>query len=179
MSKPSIFSIKGSELSLSGDALIGLLQAVLDKGVPFRFQAKGYSMLPFIGDGDVITVSPLSDASLHLGNVVAFVYPETGKLAVHRIVGRVRGALLIKGDNMFDADGFIPRSRILGCVTRVERNGKKAPLGLGVERNGKKVPLGLGLERILIAFLIRRRPFFPSLLPIWRIIRPIVRRRIS
>ena len=45
-------------LSLSGEALIELMRAVLARGLPFRFAARGFSMAPFIRDGDVISVSP-------------------------------------------------------------------------------------------------------------------------
>ena len=166
MVKPGLFSRKGDQLSLSGAALADLIEVVLSKGASFRFQAKGFSMTPFIGNGDVIVVSPPSGDFFCLGEVVAFIQPETGKLVVHRVVGKVRGAFLIKGDNMSDPDGVIPRPRILGYVTRVERD-------------GKEVSLGLGLERILIAFLTRRRRFLSLPLPILRFINPIVRRLTS
>ena len=35
-----------------------LMTAVLTRGVPFRFQASGVSMSPFIHDNDVITIAP-------------------------------------------------------------------------------------------------------------------------
>lgn len=166
MAKPGLFIKKGDQLSLSGAALIDLIQAVLNKGALFRFQARGFSMAPFIRDGDVIVISPLSADSFRLGKVVVFIQPGIDKLVVHRIVGKVCGAFLIKGDNMSDADGVIPKSRILGCVTRVERNGEEASLGLGP-------------ERVLIAFVTRKRRFASLLLPIWKFIRPVVRRSMS
>jgi len=57
--KSALFNRKEGELQLSGPSLVELLRSVLDKGVPFRFQAKGFCMTPFIKDGDVITVFPL------------------------------------------------------------------------------------------------------------------------
>ena len=160
-STPFVRQIEGG--TLSGAALLELLQAVLDKGAPFRFQAKGFSMTPFVRDRDVITVSPLPGTSPGLGDVVAFIKPETGKLAVHRVVGKRGDSYLIKGDNSPEGDGLVPKANVLGRVSRVERD-------------GKRVFLGLGPERFLIAFLTRRGLLFPLLLPVWRLVRPIVRR---
>lgn len=161
--KPALFSAKGGELSLSGPALVELLQAVLDKGMPFRFRAKGFSMSPFIKDGDVITVSPLSSAPPRLGEVVAFVHPALEKLVVHRVVGKRGNSYCTRGDSALKMDGLIAEADILGHVTRVERD-------------GKAVSLGLGPERLLIAFLTRRGLLLPFLRPVWKLVRPIVRR---
>ena len=139
---PTAHSVKECELSLPGPALLELLRATLAKGMSFRFRAKGFSMDPFIRDGDVITISALSEGSPALGDVVAFVQKETPKLAMHRVVRIKGGSYLIKGDNTTGADGLIPRANILGSVKRVERK-------------DKRVFLGLGPERFLIAFLTR------------------------
>jgi hypothetical protein len=92
-------------------------------------------MAPFIKDGDVISVSPLSSLSPGAGDVVAFLHPETKLLCIHRVVSGNDAALLIQGDNRpDDPDGFIPREAIMGRVTRVERGGQRVRLGLGPER---------------------------------------------
>jgi hypothetical protein len=132
--KPLLFTRKSGELPLSGPALAELLRAVLDKGKPFRFRAKGSSMSPFLKDGDVITVSPLAGAPPRLGEVVAYLLGETGKLAVHRVIGKRRDGYLIWGDNVLEKQERVPGVNVLGRVTRVERNGKDAGLGLGPER---------------------------------------------
>ena len=161
--KPSHLIEKEGELSLSETTLVELLQEVLSKGAPFRFRAKGFSMYPFIKDGDVITVSPLRRTSLSLGDVVAFIPPRTEKLTIHRVIGKKGNSCLIRGDNTSQNDGLIHETNILGYVTRVERD-------------GKKVSLGLGLERFIIAFLTRRGLLSPFLLPVWKLIRPLIRR---
>jgi hypothetical protein len=95
--------------------------------------------------------------------VVVFVHPETGRLIIHRVVGKRGDSMLIRGDNTHDADGLIPKTNILGRVTEVERD-------------EREVFIGLGPERILIAFLTRKRLLFPLLLPVWRLVQPIIRR---
>ena len=160
--KPALFVKKGEELSLSGHLLKELLRTVLDKGASFRFRARGFSMSPFIKDGDVVTVAPLPGATPVLGDVVVFIHPRTENLIIHRVVGKRADSCLIKGDNFPEGDDFVPTANILGHVARVERD-------------GKEIFLGLGLERFLIAFLTRRR-LLPLLVPVWRLVRLIITR---
>jgi signal peptidase I len=111
------------------------MRAVLTKECSFRFQAKGWSMTPFIKDGDVITISPFMEKKPGLGDVVAYLRPGSEKLVVHRLVGRQGKAWLILGDNTpEDAMDFVARENVIGRVARIERNGKKVSLGLGTER---------------------------------------------
>jgi signal peptidase I len=163
--EPALCVKKGGELRLSGPALAELLRAVLDRGVPFRFRATGFSMSPFIRDGDVITVFPSSDAPARLGDVVAFVRPETGGVVIHRVVGKRDDSLLVTGDSSCATDDLaletVSEANILGRVTRVERH-------------GRQVSLGLGAERFLIAFVTRRGLLSRLVLPVWKRIRPIV-----
>ena len=161
--KPTLFCTKDGELKLSGSDLIALLKAILDKGARFRFRAKGFSMSPFIKDGDIITVSPLTGGTTRSGDVVAFIRPKIKKLVIHRVVGKKKDYFHIKGDNIPNIDELIPGINILGRVTRVERN-------------GKEVFLGLGPERFLIALLTRTGLISQLLTPFWKLVRPLVKR---
>ena len=161
--KPEFSIMKGSDLPLSGRGLVDLLRAVLSKGVPVRFQARGFSMSPFIKNNDVVTISPLQGTQPSLGDIVAFAHPETQGLYIHRIVRNKDGFCVTKGDNRSQTEESVPIENILGSVTRVERD-------------GRHVFLGLGPERFLIAFLGRRGLLFPFLFPLWRILRPFMRR---
>ena len=116
------FIRKAGGISLSGQAFLDLLQAVLDKRMQFRFRAKGHSMNPFIQDGDIITISPLSGDLPHIGDIVAFIHPEKGKLIVHRVIRKMDGSFLTRGDGLQWDDGNVPIENILGYVTRIERN---------------------------------------------------------
>ena len=139
--------IAEEEFSLSGKALAELIQATLAKGAGFRLKVKGFSMFPFIRDGDVITISNLPDSSMNFGRISAFFDSQTGKLVMHRIVGKNNGGYLIKGDNTFKADRLICKENILGYVNRIERN-------------NKAVFLSLGWERLLIAFFSKTRVLY-------------------
>jgi hypothetical protein len=141
--KPTFTSQPVDDLLISGETLLEFMREILGRGVDFRFRARGLSMSPFIKDGDLISVSPVSKAKPSLGKVVAFVQPMSGTLIVHRVVGNRGTAFLIQGDNTGGKpDGLFQPEDILGCVT-------------GIERNGRQVVFGLGPERFLVAFLSR------------------------
>jgi len=136
-------SAKSTELFLSGPDLLGLMRQVLDRGLLFRFRARGWSMSPFIRDGDVISIAPLGKKDPRVGDVVAFTHPDNDHLILHRLVGIHNSTYLIQGDNLFcSPDGLIPVNALLGKVTKVERE-------------GRTVVLGMGPERVLIAFFSR------------------------
>jgi signal peptidase I len=160
---PKISPVKGSEISLAGPALVQLVLAVLEKGTPVRFQAKGFSMSPFIKNEDVVTITPLRGKRLGLGEIIAFVHPETRGLCIHRMVRKEDGFYVTKGDNRSETNEWVPRESLLGSVTKVERN-------------GKPVFLGLGPERFVISYLGRRGLLFPLLLPVWKVMRAMIRR---
>lgn len=141
---PELSHKAGSELPLSGTALLELIKAILARDVPVRFRAYGSSMEPFIRSGDVITVAPLHKHRPRIGEVVAFIHPENNKLVVHRVVAKKDDDVFIQGDSDHNfPDGLVPKENLIGSVTRLWRE-------------GRKVRLGLGPERLLIAFLSRR-----------------------
>lgn len=144
-----------NELKLSGSSLAGLMCSVLDRDVGFRFKAKGYSMSPFIRDQDVITISRSLTKQPVTGDVAAVVNPTTGKAIVHRIVGKTTAGIIIKGDNCKEADGLFAHSALVGIVTSVERNGKRAWFGGGPEKK-------------LIAFMSRTKLLTLLILPLLR-----------
>ena len=134
------------------------MRSVLEKGFSFRFKAKGWSMDPFIRYGDVVTITPITNRPIKIGEVVAFIQPEKNILSVHRVIARRGIEFSIKGDNAIDkSDIRIPNKFILGRVSKVERN--KHP-----------VYLGLGPERLLITWLSRNGLLIPIIKTItgWR-----------
>jgi hypothetical protein len=163
--RPAVLVRKGRELPLSGDSLTALLRAVLAKGKPFRFRVMGFSMSPFIKDGDVVTVSPLVGRKPGTGEIVAFLRPGTDKVAIHRIVRKKSGWFFLRGDNTYSVDGVLPLDRILGAVSGVERNGRKVHGSVGrwspavalLSRTGGLVR-GLCLLRRLTGRMAKRVP---------------------
>ena len=107
------------ELSLSRIALSKLIKIVLKRGFSLRFKAKGKSMMPSINNGDIITISPLNNDKIRINDIVAFIEPTRKILLVHRVIKIDNDKFLIKGDNVYNHDGYIPRSNILGRVIKI------------------------------------------------------------
>ena len=101
-------------------------------------------MMPFIRDGDVVTIAPLHGRRARFGEVVAFAGPAGG-LVVHRVVARMPDSYEIRADNSYAPDGVIPAAGVFGAVSRVERRGHRVRFGLGPERAlvGGLVRMGL------------------------------------
>lgn len=144
--------VSGAAQTMPNAGFAELMAAVLARSAPFRFQASGFSMSPFIRDGDVITLGP-PPRRLRFGEVAAFVNPGNNRLTVHRVVAIGRHGYLIRGDNAPEPDGTVAHADILGRV-------------INVERGSRRVRLGLGFERLVIAFLSRRGWLAPLLVPI-------------
>lgn len=121
------------EISLDGSTLTDLIREVCVKEAALRFKAKGFSMSPFIKDGDILTISSIDGKPVNLGNVVAFKCRRNNKLVIHRMVARKDDRYLIKGDNCTQADCLTQRQDILGVVVKVEREGKDIRFGIGPE----------------------------------------------
>jgi signal peptidase I len=104
---------------------------IFGKGKSVRFQAKGWSMRPFIRDGDFIVVSPVKNSFIRIGDVVF--YPTTeNKIIVHRVIGKHkrdgRIIMLLKGDAGLGPPEEVYMESILGKVVAIEKNGRKKKL---------------------------------------------------
>ena len=72
---------------LNGSEFHDLAGQILDSGHRLRFQASGRSMLPFIQDGDILEVAPLSGKHVRSGEVL-LVETDDGEWLAHRVVNR-------------------------------------------------------------------------------------------
>lgn len=113
--------------------LLELSKDIFRRGKSIRFQAKGWSMRPFIRDGDFIVVSPIKNSSVKTGHVVFCITTEN-KIIVHRVIKKYkkdkdnRITMLIKGDATFSSPEKVEMQNVLGKVVAVERNGRKKRL---------------------------------------------------
>lgn len=116
-------------LTLKADQLLDLAEEILGRGQALRFRAKGWSMHPFVLDGDVLTVIPAA-AVPRLGDVILFRTPRRS-VVVHRVVRTRPRGVVTKGDAASDLDGFVPFRDVLGVVSVVDRRGSRARLDAG------------------------------------------------
>lgn len=84
-------------------------------------------MHPFIRDGDVITIIPVKNSSLKIGDVVLYL-GAGNRVIVHRLINKFKKerkvTLLIKGDATLGSADKVDAQKVLGKVTLRERNGR-------------------------------------------------------
>ncbi len=104
-----------------------LCDEILNDGRGLSFRVRGPSMQPSIRDGDVVTVRPLTDGHLVIGDIILFKTVE-GILVLHRLVRREyengRVWLFTKGDSMPQVDRRVSPDQVIGRVTQVCRAGR-------------------------------------------------------
>ncbi len=147
--------------------MIDLVKAVHEKGAEFRFKAQGFSMTPFIRNGDAITIAPLISWAPGVGMITAFTHPCHQRMVVHRIIARHGDHYLFKGDNAFAPDGWVSRGQIFGFVRKVERKGRPVWFAGG------------GFPGHMIALVSRWTPVLPALLVVWKYLRCLTGKRIK
>jgi signal peptidase I len=133
--RPDLHSISAREFELHGESLTDLVLEVLAQGRQIRLRARGSSMIPFINDGDQITIAPLSGRPVRVGDVIAFCHQDSNELVVHRVILCTKRNLIAKGDNEPDNPGDqVPLKDVLGTVVRIDRESLNVGFGLGAER---------------------------------------------
>lgn len=157
--------------------LFELASGLLKEHKRVRFRVKGGSMRPWIRDGDVIEIEPVSISDLRPGDVVFYrrvqgikghipmtksqISNSTKSLVAHRLIakyhcydGRVR--LICQGDAIPWPDPEIKPDEVLGRVVAVNRDGRRITLRSPIYRL-----IGLGMIATLplrgVVYLILRK----------------------
>jgi uncharacterized repeat protein (TIGR01451 family) len=97
-----------------GEVADGLLAC----GLGFRFQARGRSMLPLIGDGEILHVQRANTARLGVGDIVLF--RQGTEFKAHRIIRKKNDQFITRGDAGREADGAIAGGQIVGKIVAKE-----------------------------------------------------------
>jgi protein tyrosine phosphatase (PTP) superfamily phosphohydrolase (DUF442 family) len=111
---------------LTRDELYELAAQVLEQGSPFVFAARGNSMLPFIREGDLLTVVPLGGAPLRPGEVALY-RRDGGSLLAHRVIepaARGGEAWLMRSDGSRGELERVRSEEVLGRIVSLERRGR-------------------------------------------------------
>ncbi|HEY7677739.1 MAG TPA: hypothetical protein VIG69_11745, partial [Candidatus Methylomirabilis sp.] len=98
-------------------------EAVLSRGHLLRRTVRGFSMAPWIQDGDEVVLAPVDPEALRPGDIVQFCTPDG--LRVHRILAARRQAaglsFLVAGDRSAIPDPPVLAGTIRGRVVAVIR----------------------------------------------------------
>ena len=143
---------------LEPEAWTRLARAVLAGGHRLRFRAHGRSMRPFLPHGSLLEVEPRAFERVRLGEVVLHATARA-PLVAHRVIGRERGALLLRGDSNALVSAVEPRD-FLGVVVARESGGRWRPVSSGPARwLGLASGLGyrclVGCARVLVLHPLR------------------------
>lgn len=102
-------------------ACCDLLVEVVRSTGSARLKAAGFSMLPVIWPGDVLTVCFQSHDELQPGQIVLF--RRNGRLTAHRIVAASPDHLVTRGDCHPSCDPPVQRDEVVGQIAAACRNG--------------------------------------------------------
>jgi len=100
---------------------LGLVANQLISGQPVKVRASGYSMMPFIREGDTLVMNRAKMDHLKPGDIVAFI--RNRLLFIHRIIeiGLMDEWVLTKGDHLAISDSLIKPEEVLGVVTFINQ----------------------------------------------------------
>ncbi len=118
-----------------------------------RVQVTGFSMLPAIWPGDVLTVEHHTHSQFRQGQIAVFA--RDGGLVAHRVI-RADGLMVVtRGDSLPVADVPVRPEEVIGRVSVIVRNGRD----VAVEQSLSQRMLGLFLQRSDVALrtLLRLR----------------------
>ena len=112
------------------------------------------SMIPALLPGDNLDWKQAGASELNFGDVI--LYLKGSSIVAHRFLYRRRfggrTTLICKGDALPHRDAPVPEEALLGCVTRVSRNGRFRNLTRGVN-------LFATFRMIVLWFLLRMFPW--------------------
>jgi signal peptidase I len=123
----SIKAERGRQVNLETPDFLEQARQLLTRSLPVEMRMSGSSMRPAIEDGDVITIEPLVDTSIKLGDIILY-QSQYDTAVIHRVVRVDRSSdklVLTRGDAAAQNDVPVPLHRILGRVKLVERAGEQ------------------------------------------------------
>ncbi|NOZ06345.1 MAG: hypothetical protein GXP41_08355 [Chloroflexi bacterium] len=153
------------EIDLGALDFLDLATEILERGDRLRFRAHGCSMTPFIRDGDLVEVEPVSAEDVALGDIL-FLHDARGTPVVHRAIGRLHCAegvrILPKGDAHMQPDTPVDAGQVLGRVVALEGRGRRIDLRTGRRRLLGRIwallsPYSRWLYPVARCFSVRRR----------------------
>lgn len=90
---------------------------LLSEGYTVQFRPRGFSMTGKVDNGMLVTVSPILDQELSVGDVVLCVVK--GNQYLH-LIKAIRGKEYQIGNNRGGINGWINKKKIYGVLTKVE-----------------------------------------------------------
>lgn len=115
---------------VTNDAFGHLASELLAQGLRVRFTVSGTSMRPFLEEGDIVTLAPVTPADLKIGDI-ALVRRSPDSLTLHRLVRKMKGSqplLVFKGDAVSESDEPVIPHQVIARVTEIQKAHKRISL---------------------------------------------------
>lgn len=123
-------------------------------GEVFFLEASGFSMWPFVRDGEKLIVRKTLIEDLEVGEII--LYRAQGKLVCHRLVRKIKKddeyLLYSRGDNSLSLPELVAKDKFLGKVAGILR------------KNGKAVGIAGRNRRFLSRIIVVIAPFIVKLI---------------
>ncbi len=127
----------------------------------FRLAAFGYSMMPTLWPGEVLTIQAQSFDLVRPSEVVLF--SRDGRFFIHRVVGKLNvypeTKLITRGDALPSVDALVSRIEFLGKVVSVRRGEREIPVP-ACSRTRRWIGLALTYSVRLRSLALRLRPWW-------------------
>lgn len=116
------FEEKSVKVSLN--EVFPVMEEMLESGTSVTFNPHGTSMLPLLRQGmDSVTLAKLARKPRKYDMV--FYRRKNGQFVLHRVVGKNKTGLVIRGDNQLEKEYGITEDDVIGIATGISRGGKK------------------------------------------------------
>ena len=140
------------EASDSHELKCDLAADVIRRFGVLRLRVNGFSMLPTIWPGDVVSVSGAEWGAYRPGDVV--LYSRKGRLFVHRLVEVGGETAVTRGDAMLDPDPPVCAGDVLGRVESIERGGSRLAVASEVSWGRRVAGAVLGQSGRLVRLFV-------------------------
>ena len=134
---------------------------VLRNAGKFRLAAFGYSMLPTLWPGEVLTIQAQSFDQVRPSEIVLF--SREGRFFIHRVVRKLKmgpeGKLITRGDALPSVDASVSGMDFLGRVVSVRRGEQEVPVP-ACSRSRRWIGLALTYSVRLRSLALRLRPWW-------------------
>ncbi len=95
---------------------VSMAREQLSADRPLVIRARGQSMWPVLRDGQELTIFPVGEEGVRVGDIVLYVTGD--QMILHRVIRKRPGSYLLKGDAMGSADRWVEPPDILGRIPR-------------------------------------------------------------
>ena len=139
-----------------------LRKQLIENNHAVKIVASGYSMFPFMRNGDLLTISPVPIEEIQIGDVAVF--ESNNDWISHRVIDirktNNETTLILRGDTCIQIDPLVTKENYVGKTVAFERGAKT--INLNNRKIASKIIIQLGLARCYFLFYFKAALFIAS-----------------